>query len=49
LQSDQDAVNLAAVMALRDAGANFASHFTQIPAVQNWLREHKVPSQSVTP
>lgn len=39
LQSDQDAVNLAAVMALRDAGANFATQFTRVPAIQDWLRE----------
>lgn len=39
LQTDQEAVNLAAVMALRDAGANFATHFSRVPAVQAWLRE----------
>lgn len=39
LQTDQAAVNLAAVMALRDAGANFASTFTRVPAVQNWLEQ----------
>lgn len=38
LQSDQSAVNLAAVMALRDAGANFASTFTRVPGVQVWLQ-----------
>ena len=31
------AVNLAAVMALRDAGAHFASSFTRVPAVAQWL------------
>ena len=42
LQSDQEAVNLAAVMALRDAGANFATHFTKVPAVRAWLRDKGV-------
>ena len=39
LQSDQEAVNLAAVMALRDAGANFANSFARVPAVQAWLQQ----------
>jgi hypothetical protein len=39
LQSDQKAVNLAAVMALRDAGANFANSFAKVPAVQAWLQQ----------
>ncbi|MDX1733187.1 MAG: hypothetical protein R3228_02435 [Halioglobus sp.] len=38
LQSDEAAVNLAAVMALRDAGANFATNFTKVPAVSDWLQ-----------
>jgi hypothetical protein len=38
MQTDQAAVNLAAVMALRDAGANFASTFTRVPAVQAWMQ-----------
>lgn len=37
LQSDEAAVNLAAIMALRDAGANFATTFTTVPVVQDWL------------
>jgi len=37
LQSDKAAVNLAAVMALRDAGAHFATTFHKIPAVREWL------------
>jgi len=44
LQSDQEAVNLAAVMALRDAGANFATHFTRVPALQGWLQAHNIPT-----
>jgi hypothetical protein len=49
LRSDQEAVNLAAVMALRDAGANFATHFTRVTAVQAWLQEQGVLSSEVTP
>lgn len=49
LQSDQDAVNLAAVMALRDAGANFAANFTRVPAIAHWLREKDVPTATDTP
>lgn len=39
LQSDEAAVNLAAVVALRDAGANFATNFTRVPAVREWLEQ----------
>lgn len=49
LQSDQEAVNLAAVMALRDAGANFATHFTRLPAIQAWLQEKGVQTAAVSP
>ena len=49
LQSDQEAVNLAAVMALRDAGANFATNFTRVPALQGWLREQGVPTEAAAP
>jgi hypothetical protein len=49
LQTDQEAVNQAAVMALRDAGANFATHFARVPEVQAWLREQGVPVSTVTP
>lgn len=48
LQSDQDAVNLAAVMALRDAGANFASSFARVPAVQAWLQQVLGDQQEVS-
>ena len=43
MQSDEGAVNLAAVMALRDAGANFATNFTRVPEVQDWLQEKWQP------
>ncbi len=42
LQSDTDAVNQAAVMALRDAGANFVSQFSKLPVLQQWLQEKGV-------
>lgn len=38
LRSNQEAVNLAAVVALRDAGANFATNFTRVPEVQQWMQ-----------
>lgn len=50
MQSDEGAVNLAAVMALRDAGANFASNFTRVPALQEWLQQKwQTPPQEVAP
>jgi len=49
LQSDQAAVNLAAVMALRDAGANFATNFTRVPAVEDWLQQRAHSAQEVAP
>jgi len=41
LQSDEAAVNLAAVVALRDAGANFATNFTRVPEVKDWLAQRQ--------
>ena len=38
MQSDIDAVNLAAVMALRDAGANFITSFPRVPGVVDWIK-----------
>jgi hypothetical protein len=49
LQGHQEAVNLAAVMALRDAGANFATNFSRVPAVQAWLQEKGVLAMETTP
>lgn len=49
LQSDQEAVNLAAVMALRDAGANFATTFNQVPAVQEFLHRKLGTAQETSP
>lgn len=39
LQSDEAAVNLAAVVALRDAGAHFITSFYKVPEVAQWLEE----------
>ena len=39
LQSDEDAVNLAAVVALRDAGAHFITTFGRTPDVAAWLND----------
>lgn len=41
LQSDEAAVNLAAVVALRDAGANFATNFTRVPQIEDWLAQRR--------
>jgi hypothetical protein len=49
LQGHQEAVNLAAVMALRDAGANFATNFTRVPGVQAWLQEKGVLAMKTVP
>ena len=37
LQTDEEAVNLAAVVALRDAGAHFVASFGRTPEVAAWL------------
>ena len=39
MQGAEAAVNLAAVMALRDAGANFAMSFTKVAEVGQWLEQ----------
>jgi hypothetical protein len=49
LQSDEAAVNLAAVMALRDAGANFATNFTRVPALELWLQERWQKTEETSP
>ena len=46
LRSDEAAVNLAAVMALRDAGANFATSFTRVPEVAAWMNGDWSPSET---
>jgi hypothetical protein len=52
LQSDEAAVNLAAVVALRDAGAHFATTFTRVPGVAAWMDSLEAPTTAqaeVTP
>ena len=39
MQSNQDAVGAAAIVALRDAGANFAVNFPKVPAVSEWVQQ----------
>ncbi len=41
LQTAEGAVNLAAVVALRDAGANFAMNFTRVPEVKLWMESRE--------
>jgi hypothetical protein len=53
LQTAEAAVNLAAVVALRDAGANFAMNFTRVPEVRRWMdellaaRDRAAPTQAM--
>jgi hypothetical protein len=49
LKSAEEAVNMAAVMALRDAGANFATNFTRVPEVRGWLEQRVPAPQEVQP
>lgn len=42
MRSAEKAVNLAAVMALRDAGAHFIISFEQQPAIQQWSQQTKL-------
>jgi len=49
LQSDTAAVNLAAVMALRDAGANFVISFTRMPELSEWLEKTLPATQELAP
>ena len=39
IQTAEEAVNLAAVVSLRDAGANFAQNFEATPSIATWLDE----------
>ena len=41
LQSDEEAVRLAGVVALRDAGAHFVTSFLKVPEVAQWLEDLK--------
>ena len=46
MQSDEAAVNLAAVVALRDAGAHFVTSFRKVPEVSQWLAGFDTPQQT---
>jgi hypothetical protein len=46
LQSDEAAVNLAGVVALRDAGAHFVTSFRKVPEVAEWLARFELDSAS---
>ena len=46
LQTDEEAVNLAAVVALRDAGAHFVTTFGNVPDVAVWLQNIAMREQS---
>ena len=37
---------MAAVMALRDAGANFITTFAEVPELQQWLSERNVTPET---
>ena len=43
LQSDEEAVRLAGVVALRDAGAHFITSFLTVPEVAQWMEELERP------
>lgn len=46
LQSDTEAVRLAGVVALRDAGAHFITSFQKVPEVAQWLESLQQPSRT---
>jgi len=51
LQTDEEAVNLAAVVALRDAGAHFIATFGATPDIALWLDglANQAPQGDLTP
>ncbi len=49
LQTAEAAVNLAAVVALRDAGANFAMNFSNVPEVRRWMDEVMAAKAQASP
>lgn len=44
IQSQEEAINLAAVVSLRDAGANFAQNFVVTPSIADWLEDTMNPT-----
>ena len=51
MKSDTKALNLAAIVALRDAGAHFIIGFTQVPEIRHWLdnRAGKIANSPASP
>ncbi|MEM6300287.1 MAG: hypothetical protein AAF749_00995 [Pseudomonadota bacterium] len=49
LRSDEAAVNLAAVVALRDAGAHFITSFEKVPEVAQWLENQQMDALDKEP
>jgi hypothetical protein len=45
LKSDEEALNQATVMALRDAGARLLTGFQQIPEIRQWLANREAPAK----
>ena len=43
LKSEDDALNQAVIMALRDAGANFITGFDKVPEIKAWLSTPRSP------
>ncbi len=48
MKSKEDAVNEAAVMALRDMGANLSLRFASIPEIKAWLADHQTHATAQT-
>jgi hypothetical protein len=46
LQSDEEAVRLAGVVALRDAGAHFITSFQKVPEIADWLESRQQSAQA---
>mgnify|MGYP006271732259 CR=1 FL=1 len=44
LQTNQEAVRLAGVVALRDAGAHFITSLRRVPDVAQWLEQYETPA-----
>ena len=48
LKSEDDALNQAVMMALRDAGANFINGFDRVPEIKAWLEQQPIKAQPET-
>jgi hypothetical protein len=49
MDSAEDSLNLAAVIAFRDAGANFSLNFARIPEVKQWLAKQRTLQTETKP